>query len=122
MKQTPTPQGLDDGEIYGPIHYRAVHAKTWWRRATGHASLDNAIHGKNGAAGLFARRVRIDYETHGEPLFVVVWRDGEPLGRVIRPHPRHAGEVEIAFISIGRIDAMEACGGASTSELTEFFT
>ena len=41
--------------------------KTLWRKAGGHASLDSAIHGANGAAALFRGKVRIDYATHGQP-------------------------------------------------------
>jgi hypothetical protein len=110
-----------DSESGGPIHYRAVHTKTGWRRAKGHHSLHNAIHGKDGAAGLFARKVRIKYEVHGDPLYVLVWRDGESAGKVIRPHPANAGELELADIPIAHIARMEAQGSASTSELMRYF-
>jgi hypothetical protein len=47
------------------IIYRAVHVRTAWRRAFNHKTLELALHGINGAAGLFAGRVRIDYIMHG---------------------------------------------------------
>jgi hypothetical protein len=108
-------------ESSGAVHYRAVHTMTAWRRA-GHQSLHNAIHGKDGAAALFARKVRIKYEVHGDPLYVVVWRDGETSGTVIRPHPANVGEVELANIPIAHIERMEAQSVASTSELTRYFS
>lgn len=114
------PVALDSGPGKR-IRYRAVHAKTKWRRADNHASLNNAIHGKDGAAGLFAGQTRIDHELHGEPLFVIVWRDGDPLGKVIRAHPQQAGKVELAEISIEQIELMEARRGASTTELAKYF-
>ena len=116
-----TPPPSDDG-LGGRIHYRAVHTKTRWRRANGHASMDNAIHGKDGAAGLFAKRVRINYETHGEPVFVVVWRDGDQFGKVVRPHPAQGGGVELAPISVADIELIEAEGGAMPNELIKYFT
>ena len=103
------------------IRYRAVHTKTGWRRVDNHASLDNAIHGKDGALGLFAGRVRINKELHGEPLFVVVWRDGDQNGKVVRAHPQHFGQIELANIPIQAIEQMEARGGSSTSELIKYF-
>jgi hypothetical protein len=104
------------------IRYRAVHTKTGWRRVDHHASLENAIHGKDGAVGLFAGRVRIKHEVHGEPLFVVVWRDGDQAGKVIRSHPGRAGQVQLADIPMHEIELMETRGGASTSELITYFT
>lgn len=106
----------------GRICYRAVHTKTNWRRVNTHASLDNAIYGKDGAAGLFAGRVRINRELHGEPLFVVVWREGDEVGQVVRPHSKHVGVLEKANIPIQQIETMEARGGTTTSELMRYFT
>jgi hypothetical protein len=107
----------------GRVRYRAIHTKTSWRRANNHTSLENAIHGKDGAVGLFAGRVRIkDRELHGEPLFVIAWREGDQLGKVIRAHPEQPGQVELVEIPIETIERMEVHGGASTSELMKYFT
>jgi hypothetical protein len=104
------------------IRYRAVHTKSSWRRVDNHKSLENAIHGKDGAAGLFAGPLkRKREEVHGEPLFVVVWREGDQGGKVIRPHPKHVGQVELANIPIYEIEQMEAQGGATTSDLMQYF-
>lgn len=122
--QSVPPSLRDENEISSIEHirYRAVHTKTNWRRVNTHASLDNAIYGKDGAAGLFAGRVRINRELHGDPLFVIVWREGDQLGQVVRPRPGRVGELEKANIPIQQIEAMEAQGGATTSELTRYFT
>ena len=106
----------------GRVHYRAIHTKTSWRRVDNHASLDNAIYGKDGAAGLFAGRVRINRELHGEPQFVIAWREGDHLGKVIRAHPEQPSQVEVVNIPIDRVERMEEQGGASTSELMKYFT
>ena len=104
----------------GVVHYRAVHTKTAWRRAR-HQSLHNAIHGKDGAAALFARKVRTNYEVHGDPLYVVVWQEGANTGSVIRPHLANLGQVELAVVPIAQIQRMETQGGASASELFRYF-
>jgi hypothetical protein len=106
----------------GGIRYRAVHTKTSWRRVDNHTSLENAIHGASGAAGLFTGGLRKKREAHGEPLFVVVWRDGDQGGKVVRPHPRRLGQVELADIPMHDIELMEAQGGASPSELMRYFS
>lgn len=51
----------------GRIRYCAVHEKTRWRWVDNHASLNDAIYGKDGDAGLFAGHTRIDHELHGAP-------------------------------------------------------
>lgn len=67
------------------VKYCAVHKNTAWRKAHGHTTLQNALYGqKNGAPGLFEHRGRIDYKTHGEPLYVVIWMGTEPFGFVVR--------------------------------------
>jgi len=105
----------------GRINYRAVHTKSGWRRANGHGSMDSAIYGRNGAAGLFAGKVRIDYELHGAPLFVVVWRDGDTTGKVIRPNEHcHAG-IEVAEIAATAIHGIEAQGDPALTELASYF-
>lgn len=54
------------------VNYRAVHTKSMWRKVSTHQSLESAINGKDGAAGLFARKARINFETHGDPCYVQV--------------------------------------------------
>lgn len=70
----PEGNGAHDVEA---IQYRAVHTKTRWRKAGGHGSVDRAVYGRNGAAGLFAGKVRTDYERHGRPLYVLVWQSSQ---------------------------------------------
>jgi hypothetical protein len=67
------------------VTYVAIHEKTRWRPVRGHTSLANALEGKNdGAPGLFAKKARIDFAKHGEPLFVLVWQDGDLKGFVVK--------------------------------------
>jgi hypothetical protein len=105
----------------GRINYRAVHTKSGWRKAGGHGSMDSAIYGKSGAAGLFAGTVRIDYERHGAPLYVLVWRDGEPTGKVIRPHLDSRSGIELADIPAAAILSIDAHGNPVLGELASFF-
>ena len=65
------------------VYYRAVHNISPWRKVNSHKNLQNAIEGKDGAAGLFARPVRIDYSKHGDPLYVFVWEDGADHGWMV---------------------------------------
>lgn len=53
--------GCNPGTRMGNICYRAVHTKSQWRKVNTHQSLSAAVTGKDGAAGLFARKVRINY-------------------------------------------------------------
>jgi hypothetical protein len=118
------PLSAHNASARGPsqrIRYRAVHTKTNWRRVDHHASLEHAIHGKDGAIALFAGRVRIKHEVHGEPLFVVVWRDGDQGGKIVRPHPTQLGQVELADIPLDEIALMESRGGATVTELMKYF-
>ena len=67
------------------INYRAMHTKTKWRKVRTHKSLETALDGKDGAAGLFARKVRIDYAQHGDPLYAFIWEDGAIQGWAVKP-------------------------------------
>lgn len=67
------------------INYRAIHARNAWRKAFNHKSVASAIHGVNGAAGLFSGRARIDYAAHGDPIYVLVWESGSRTGYIVRP-------------------------------------
>ena len=103
------------------INYRAVHSKTKWRKARGHGSLESAIHGRDGAAGLFARKVRIDYEKHGDPLYVLVWADGAANGYVIRPDKAALNGIRQIQVSIDVLMSCEQAGQADHSVLDRLF-
>lgn len=103
------------------INYRAVHTRTAWRKASNHASLDSAIYGKDGAAGLFARKVRIRYETHGDPMYVLVWIDGEQSGYVVKPDATAAKGIIVAPLPVAHVLEFEARRSASVSELEPYF-
>lgn len=103
------------------MNYRAVHTKSAWRIARGHKSLENAIYGKDGAAGLFARKVRIDYEKHGAPLYVVIWQSGSPTGFVVTSRSLSSTDMTIAELPIAVIEGFEARGGISIEVLADLF-
>ncbi|MBK6280838.1 MAG: hypothetical protein IPF57_23245 [Gammaproteobacteria bacterium] len=105
----------------GSINYRAVHTKSTWRKVVTHKSLESAIYGKDGAVGLFARKVRINYATHGDPKYVVVWEQGASSGTIVRPDPTQAGGIRVAIAPIAEIHAFERRDGASPQELDRYF-
>jgi hypothetical protein len=109
----------ESGDV--PVNYRAVHAKSAWRIARGHKSMENAIYGKDGAAGLFAGRVRIDYERHGAPLYVIVWQSGRSTGFVVTSSSASSTGIAVAELPVTAIEGFEALGGASTETLAQFF-
>jgi len=92
-----------------------------WRKVSTHQSLESAINGKDGAAGLFARKVRINYETHGDPCYVIVWEQGAQSGFVIKPDPSASNGIRKVSIPISDILAFESKGQASQSELGKYF-
>jgi hypothetical protein len=100
-----------------PVNYRAVHTKSAWRVARGHKSLENAIYGKDGAAGLFARKVRIDYEKHGAPLYVFVWQSGCSTGFLVIANSATTAGITITELPISMIEGFEAHGGACADVL-----
>lgn len=104
------------------IHYRAIHTRTAWRKVSSHTSLDSAIYGKDGAVGLFARTVRIRYETHGDPLYVLVWMDGQASGYVVKPDTSAAKGIRMASVPVAQLLALDARATASASELESCFT
>jgi carbon monoxide dehydrogenase subunit G len=104
-----------------PVNYRAVHTKTAWRVARGHQSIENAIYGKDGAAGLFARKVRIDYERHGNPLYVVIWQADCNTGVVVTSCGKSSTGIALAELPIAAIEGFEAQGGVSLEVLARFF-
>lgn len=105
----------------GDINYRAVHTKTLWRKVSNHQSVESAINGKDGATGLFAKKARINYETHGDALYVLVWKEGEIGGVIIKPDPEACNGIRQASIPISDILAFDDRGQASQSELEMYF-
>lgn len=104
------------------ISYRAVHAKTPWRKVGGHKSLQSALAGqRDGAPGLFARKVRINYEVHGEPLFAVIWEDGASYGYVVKKDSSTSNGTVSAKVPIEVLLRYEKNGGASSAELDAHF-
>jgi hypothetical protein len=104
------------------VQYRAIHTRTSWRKAGGHASMENAISGRSGAAGLFAGTVRIRYEVHGEPLFVVVWQPGQEMGKLIRRAGGAGRGTEIVDIPVEDLKRFDAQGGADRAILAGYFS
>lgn len=90
--------------------------------AGSHKSLDAAINGKDGAAGLFARKVRINYETHGDPHYVLVWESGASSGYVIKADPSGANGIRIASAPMADLQRFEMREQASQRELELYFT
>ena len=105
----------------GSINYRAIHTKNMWRKVGTHTSLENAILGKDGAAGLFARKVRIDYAKHGDPLYVLVWESGAMSGYVIKSDPSDPNGIRIARVPIQDLLNFEARRQAGQRELEKYF-
>ena len=103
------------------VNYRAVHTKSMWRKVSTHQSLESAINGKDGAAGLFARKARINFETHGDPCYVLVWEDGAQSGFIIKLDPSAPKGIRQVSIPISEILAFESKGQASQSELGRYF-
>ena len=104
-----------------PVNYRAVHIKSAWRIARGHKSIENAVYGKDGAAGLFAGKVRIDYERHGAPLYVVVWQSGRSTGLLVTSSSESSTGIAVAELPVAAIEAFENQGGAPTEVLARYF-
>ena len=67
----------------GVVNYRAIHAKTQWRKVNSHHSIENAVLGKDGATALFKGKARIDYNKHGSPTHAVVWQSGALAGLIL---------------------------------------
>lgn len=103
------------------INYRAVHSKSKWRKVNSHQSIESAINGVNGAIGLFAKRVRIDYEKHGDPLFVLVWESDSSNGFALRKDPNQPGGMRKVPVSTEKLMGFERRGAASEYELNELF-
>lgn len=122
---TPTvPQGdvvVLKSQTGGRINYRAIHTKNLWRKVGTHKSLEAAVNGRDGAAGLFARKVRIDYQKHGDPLYVLVWEDGASSGYVVKPAPGTESGIRIASVPVADLRRFEDSEGASQRDLEVYF-
>ncbi len=103
------------------VFYRAIHTRTLWRKVGSHHSLDKAIYGVDGAAGLFARRVRIDYGKHGEPRYVLAWLDGATTGYAIKPDLSAENGIRVVSVPMNDLLAYERNGQASDAELERHF-
>lgn len=105
------------------IRYCAVHENTAWRKVRGHTSLANVLFGKkDGAPGLFEHRARIDYEKHGEPLFVVIWEAGKSTGFVAKRDTSSSDGTSRVPVDIRLLQQYDANGGASIAELEALFS
>lgn len=105
------------------IKYRAVHKNTAWRKVHGHTSLQNALYGqKDGAPGLFEHRARIDYKKHGEPLYVAIWMDTEPLGFLVKKDILSSDGMMRVQVETALLQAYDDKGGASATELEGHFS
>ena len=105
----------------GKVHYRAIHTKSKWRKAANHGSLNSAIYGPNGAAGLFAGKVRIDYTAHGDPMYVLAWQEGAQSGHAIKRDATDSRGIRVVSVPIGDLLGFDARGQASQSELERYF-
>lgn len=103
------------------INYRAIHTRNPWRKARNHKSLDSAINGVNGVSGLFAGRVRIDYKTKGEPLYVLIWQNGAQTGYAVKRDPAALNGIRVVTVPIADLLSFEARGIASPSEIAKYF-
>ncbi len=106
----------------GRIRYRAVHTKTAWRKVhSPHASMENALYGKDGAAGLFAGQVRIDYEKHGQPLYALVWQEGFEKGFVVKGDPGQPNGIRVIETSSAALDNFEQRNSCDVKALAQLF-
>ncbi len=100
------------------VQYRAIHTKSKWRKVNSHRSLSAAIEGKDGAAALFRGTVRIDYEKHGRPLFVIAWESGQEMGWLIWRDSHAPSGIARREIPESLIDQFEAQGYADEGALS----
>lgn len=120
-RQVTSQSSAKSSESNAIINYRAVHTKTKWRKVSSHKSLESAIDGVNGATGLFAHKVRIDYEKHGEPLFVLVWEAGSSTGFVLRKDKSQPGGVAKISVPIQKLLNLDERGEVNEDELGALF-
>lgn len=116
-----TARPADDVVAAGVVHYRAIHTKSRWRKVKSHRSIDAAIRGRDGAAALFQRKVRIDYQKHGDPICVVAWVDGERCGYAVRPEADGSPGLQIVRVDVDQLLGFDARDGASAQEIAALF-
>lgn len=114
--------GRPRAEQAGRVRYRAVHEKTGWRKVGNHVSIHNAVYGNDGAAGLFAGKTRISYQTHGEPMYVVVWEEGASSGHLVRASATGKSGIEVVAIPAEECEQFEFDSGTSPSVLAAYFS
>ncbi|WP_351019366.1 hypothetical protein [Shewanella sp. AC91-MNA-CIBAN-0169] len=102
------------------VNYRAIHTKNSWRKAS-HESIANALGNTRGAKALFNGKAAIDYDKHGQPLYVLVWKEGELKGLVVKSDPNNKNEILTVEIPVHLIIKYELIGAAQFSELEQFF-
>jgi hypothetical protein len=118
---TTAPAPISRTPTSSSIAYRAIHTKNAWRKVDSHRTLDAAINGMDGAAGLFAGKVRISYQTHGDPLYVLVWERGAPEGYVIKPDPALPKGIRYITVPTETLLAFERREQVSQRELEALF-
>jgi hypothetical protein len=101
------------------VNYRAIHVKNGWRKAS-HQSIDNALGNKRGAKALFNGKAAIDYDKHGQPLYVLVWKEGDLDGLIVKSDPNNENEILKARLPIYKILQYETAGKADFHELECF--
>lgn len=106
-----------------PVFFRAVHAKTRWRKAR-HETLANARSvGSRSARALFRRENDvIDYRKHGEPRYVIIWdkRDSSS-GEILKPDTSSPQGFLSKPVSLDVICRWESVGEVSDEELEQYF-
>lgn len=101
------------------VNYRAIHTKSRWRKVGTHKSVASALDGPNGAASLFKGKVRINYRTHGQPLYVFVWEDGAMEGWAVR---EVAGNLEKRPVPVHLIHELEHTEGDNPRAIAQMFS
>ncbi|MFT6907399.1 MAG: hypothetical protein ACJAS1_004077 [Oleiphilaceae bacterium] len=102
------------------VNYRAIHTKNSWRKAS-HESIANALGNTRGAKALFNGKAAIDYDKHGVPLYVLIWKEGDLKGLIVKPDPKNMSEMLEVEVPIQIIIKYETAGSAPFSELEQFF-
>lgn len=90
-----------------PIKFRAIHSKTRWRESD-HETMANALGKARGARALFDHLNKsIDYATHGEPKYVIVWHEDSDEGEIVKSDHAQWDGLRHAPISREDINAFE---------------
>jgi 5-methylcytosine-specific restriction endonuclease McrA len=104
-----------------PIQFRAIHTKNRWRKAD-HENEKNALTGTRGARALFDHLNKaVNYSKEGEPLFVIIWREGEEIGEILIPDHNQWDSLRHAKIGIDAINEFEQNGPPADEILWKYF-